>query len=194
MVKYIKYLLVFSAFIIFPACVFAVGDVMDASDDSQWNQLETGYLTVYYVPGADLESIEKSLKRRVTYFDSDIPGEGAPPEEQIRFQLDALFRHAQDILDMHPPRIHVKIRIFRYRSDLASEYARIFESSEPSDEDVKAFYVHKYNTIYTSEEDISDSVIAHEMGHAIVDNYFAVIPPEKVRELLASYVDMHLSE
>ena len=38
------------------------------------------------------------------------------------------------------------------------------------------------------------NIIAHEMGHAIVDHYFAAIPPEKIRELLASYVDLHLAE
>jgi Zn-dependent peptidase ImmA (M78 family) len=37
-------------------------------------------------------------------------------------------------------------------------------------------------------------VIAHELGHAVCDHYFLVIPPEKVREMLASYVDAHLEE
>ena len=41
-------------------------------------------------------------------------------------------------------------------------------------------------------QDISDSVMAHEMAHAVIDNYFNVIPPEKTAELLATYVDSHL--
>ncbi|MFA6321186.1 MAG: hypothetical protein WCY36_04940 [Candidatus Omnitrophota bacterium] len=173
-----------------------------ASDESavpvqaepEWTVLETGYLTVSCLRGTDLSTIERNLKRRVTYFDSDIPGDAAPAEEKVRYQLDALFRHAQAILDMRPANIHVNIKIFKTRAEVEGEYLKIFNSAKPSAEDLKAFYVNKYNTIYTSEEDISDSVVAHEMGHAIIDHYFAVIPPEKIRELLASYVDLHLAE
>jgi predicted Zn-dependent protease len=49
-------------------------------------------------------------------------------------------------------------------------------------------------TIYTSEQDISDSVIAHEIGHAVVDHFFTVKPPEKIGEMLAQYVDVHLGQ
>jgi hypothetical protein len=86
--------------------------------------------------------------------------------------------------------LRIKIKIFRTRKELNDEYSKIFAATE----DIKSFYIYKYNTIYVSEEDISDSVIAHEMGHAIIDHYFSVIPPEKVRELLASYVDLHLAD
>ncbi|MDD5427957.1 MAG: hypothetical protein PHI58_01830 [Candidatus Omnitrophica bacterium] len=182
--------------VISPFSIFAADDApMPAGGvEPEWVKLETGYLTVYYLPGADVEAMERRLKSRATYFDSDIPGDAAPSEEKMRYQLDALFRHAQAILDMRPANIHVNIRIFRTREALEAEYAKIFPAGTPTEEDLKAFYVNKYNTIYVSEEDISDSVIAHEMGHAIVDHYFAVVPPEKIRELLASYVDLHLAE
>ena len=104
--------------------------------------------------------------------------------------MTLLFNRAEAILDMRPENMHLKIKIFRTRTELNDEYEKIFSTRE----DVKSFYVYKFNTIYISEEDISDSIIAHEMGHAIVDHYFAVIPPETIRELLASYVDLHLAE
>ena len=175
-----------------PVDIFAV----EANAPSEWVTLETGYLTVYYLPGADLRSIEAALRQRATYFSSEIPSENAPVEEKIRYQLDALFRRAETVLDMRPGNIHIKIKILRSRSDVNGEYARVVRASdaEASGEEIKSFYVDKYNTIYISEEDMSDSIIAHEMGHAIVDHYFGVIPPEKVRELLASYVDAHLAE
>ncbi len=58
----------------------------------------------------------------------------------------------------------------------------------------KSFYIHGYATIYTSMQDISDSVISHEMAHAVMDNYFKVMPPERAAEFLATYVDSHLEE
>ncbi|MDD5436140.1 MAG: hypothetical protein PHX20_01185 [Candidatus Omnitrophica bacterium] len=174
------------------ASAFAADDEMDGAEDG-WFILETGRITVYYIPGADLDGIEANLRKRATYFTTDAPSEDAPAEEKIRYQLDALFRRAEEVLDMRPANIHIKIRVFRTRRELNDEYCRIFEDAEPRD-DLRSFYINKYSTIYTSEEDITDSIIAHEMGHAIVDHYFAVIPPEKVRELLASYVDLHLAE
>jgi hypothetical protein len=171
------------------APVFAAGQ--------EWIILETGYLTICYMPGADLDAVESNLRKRATYFTSEMPGEDAPVEEKVRYQLDALFRRAEELLDMYPANVHVKIMIFTARADVEAEYVKIFGTPAPVEEyksGIKSFYVHKFNTIYISEEDMSDSIIAHEMAHAIVDHYFNVIPPEKIRELLASYVDLHLAE
>ncbi len=176
-----------------PVDIFASVDA-PAKPEPEWITLETGYLTIYYKPGADLSRIEASLKKRATYFSSEIPSEIAPVEERIRYQLDALFRRAQDILGMRPADIHVKIKIFHTAQDVDNEYVKIFGAPKSGPAELKSFYVDKYNTIYISEENLSDSIIAHEMGHAIIDHYFAVIPPEKIGELLASYVDMHLAD
>jgi len=91
---------------------------------------------------------------------------------------------------MHPDMPEIKVKIFKDRAGLSEEYYRIFNERR----DYKAFYINQYETIYISEEDIADNVIAHEMGHAVSDHYFSVIPPEKIRELLATYVDLHLDE
>ena len=84
--------------------------------------------------------------------------------------------------------MELKIKIFRNREELSQEYTRLFGATQR----YKSFYIHSLETIYTSMQDISDSVIAHEMAHAVIDNYFQVIPPEKTAELLATYVDSHL--
>lgn len=156
----------------------------------EWYTIETGYFTVYYKPGADLYKIESALKKRISYFSAGSPADDAHVTDKIRYQLDSLLARAEEILDMHPKDMHIMIRIFPTRLELNEEYFRIFNAKE----EYKSFYINKFKTIYISAEDVSDSVLAHEMGHAIVDHYFAVIPPEKVREILASYVDLHLAE
>ncbi len=179
-------------FLLFSSCVFSfAAENIQSEKAPDWEVLETGNVSIYYKSGADFYRIERSLRERASYFSSDMPSEDAMAEDKVRYQIAALFRRAEEILDMQPPNMRLHIKIFPTRNELNDEYARIFESREG---EYKSFYVHKYNTIYTSEEDISDSVISHEMGHAIVDHYFAVIPPEKVRELLASYVDLHLAD
>jgi hypothetical protein len=96
----------------------------------------------------------------------------------------------KELLDMQPIMPKLKLRIFKNRGELNDEYFRIFNTRG----NCPSFYVYKYNTIYTSEADISDSILAHEMAHAVIDHYFTVIPPRGVAEVLASYVDIHLEE
>ena len=85
----------------------------------------------------------------------------------------------------------LKIMVFDDSDEMEAEYFRIFGVSGKG---VKSFYAHKYATIYASEKTISDSVLAHEMAHAVVDNYFSVVPPRKLGDIMASYVDVHLDD
>jgi hypothetical protein len=160
-------------------------------DSASWNKIDSYYCAFYYSPGANLKKMARRLKKRYFY----VSGGGqrrdnASVEEGIAARLDALFIRAREILDMKPETGRLKVKVFRNRVELDDEYEKVF-GTRP---DYKSFYIFAFNTIYTSEEDISDSILVHEMGHAIVDHYFKVIPPEKVRELLAAYVDLHLED
>ncbi len=161
-----------------------------ASQD-KWFIIDSRYFEIYYTQAVDLKTVTRRLERR-GLFTSGVydPNPASAPPEKIAYRMDMLLKRVKEILDMNPNMPRLKMKIFKDKNELNEEYRRIFGTTG----DMKSFYIHKYNTIYTSEEDISDSVIAHEMGHAIVDHYFSTIPPEKIRELLASYVDLHLDE
>jgi len=161
----------------------------EARDD--WFVIKSGSFTVYCGRNVDLEDVADKLGRRGLFVSGVYdPNPAGAPGEKIAYRLSRILKRVKDILDMYPDVGGLKIRIFKDRDELSAEYSRIFNTPA----DYKAFYVNQHETIYISEEDISDSVIAHEMGHAVVDHYFSVIPPERVRELLASYVDLHLAE
>jgi len=167
----------------------------EASDNAasrvpDWNSFETNYFKVYYKPGADLRGIERHLRKRWFYFREGQGYYGTDIESKVAYRLDMLFNKAQDILDMHPGVKKIMIKIFDNRGELNDEYYKIFYVAQ----NFKSFYIHARKTIYTSEEDISDSIMIHEMGHAIVDHYFSVLPPSKAGEVLASYVDAHLED
>ena len=91
---------------------------------------------------------------------------------------------------MYPQNFHVNIIVYRKRDELWNAYEEIFKERK----DYIAFYIHKFRTVYISLYDVSESVLAHEIGHAIIDNYFGILPPPKIRELLACYVDVHLKD
>jgi len=84
----------------------------------------------------------------------------------------------------------VDIKIYNDEEGLRNTYKDIFEEEKGH----KAFYIHKFKTIYVSMDNLSASILAHEIGHAIIDNYFTIPPPPKISELLACYVDLHLKD
>ena len=162
-------------------------------EGSDWLKIETNYFTVEYQSSVSLKTVAARLNTR-GFFSSGFFGSSsssaATPEEEVAQRLDRLLKRAEELLDMYPPKLKITIKIFTDSSALDDAYFKMF-GGRPG---YKAFHIYQYQTIYTSEETISDSVIIHEMGHSIVDNYFSTNPPPKVSELLATYVDMHLED
>lgn len=171
-------------------CTAAFGQTADSSlKDKEWNSTKSNYFVIYYRPTADLQNIAIRLKKRVLYFEQTPQGEKSA-EQQICRRMDALFNRVKDILGMYPDVPRINIKIFKDRPELDEEYFNIFKARKYS----RSFYINSFNTIYTSENDIDDSVMIHEMAHVIMDHYFATNLPEKASEILASYVDMHLEK
>lgn len=168
----------------------AVSSSESAPDIPAWNSIESNFFVIYYHPAANLKRIERELNRRPIYFDQAARYGETTVSQEICYRLDKLFNRVKEILNMYPKIQKVSIKIFKNRSELNEEYLKIFGKQG----DLSSFYIDKYNTIYTSESDITDSVMIHEMAHVIVDSYFSVIPPESVGEILASYVDVHLEK
>ncbi|NQT23032.1 MAG: hypothetical protein HQ579_06305 [Candidatus Omnitrophica bacterium] len=157
--------------------------------DNKWENIHSDYFIIYYRPDAGLKRIEKRLEIRRFFTESD-PDPLFSLQKRVAYRMDALYGRVREILQMYPKDVNAKIRIFKNRKELDKEYYRIFREKKS----LKSFYIYRFNTIYLNEEDISDSVVAHEMGHAVVDHYFAVRPSEKIREILSQYVDIHLDD
>ncbi|MFA6142165.1 MAG: hypothetical protein WC738_02590 [Candidatus Omnitrophota bacterium] len=159
------------------------------SPEELWFTIKSAYMKIYCENTVDLKTIGYKISNRGLFVNRVYdPNPVGAPAEKIAYMLDRLLKRTKDILGMWPENFNLEIKIFKDRDQLNGEYSRIF-GTKP---DYKAFYIYKYNTIYTSEEDISGSIVAHEMGHAVVDHYFSAIPPAQVREVLAQYVDLHL--
>ena len=168
------------------------GEAAKTTEEGQWKIVESSYFIIHYRPDADLGAIEKKMQKRKFYFGARrMPAGISDPAKRIAYRFDILHSRAREILGMNPRNMEkIKVKIFKSRKSLGDEYFRIFGKRK----NYKAFYIYKYNTIYATEEDTTDSVMAHEIGHAVVDHYFVVRPSEKIRELLATYVDFHLDD
>ena len=163
----------------------------EAASQSGWFVVKSNNLEIYCEETVNMPTVAGKLGRE-ELFAKGIYGPnptGAPPQK-IAYMMDRLLKRAKEILDMNPDMLGLKVKIYKNREGLDKEYFRIFGAKT----DLKSYYVHSLGTIYTCEDDISDSIIAYEMGHAIVDHYFSITPPAKIGELLAQYVDEHLED
>ena len=138
-----------------------------------------------------MEAVARRLRRGTWFFGGDSgPDRARSPSEKAAYRLAKLLNRVKEVLDMYPRIGALTIKIFRDRDGVNEAYFHFF-GRRPG---YKSFYFHQTETIYTSEDDISASVMAHEMGHAVIDSYFSVVPPPKIAEMLATYVDAHLED
>lgn len=156
-----------------------------------WRTIKTGYFIIEYEDSVNLDFVASRLNSRGLFssgFFSSSSSSQDTPEKKVAERADKLLQHVEAILDMYPPNLKLTIKIFKDENSLAEAYFRMMGTRQ----NYQAFFIYQYKTIYTYERGISDSVLSHEMAHAVIDNYFSANPPPKVAEILATYVDVHL--
>ena len=174
-------------------CLFSGGSCFSQEDTQEdgWLNFQSAYFTVYYKPEVNLKRVLGRLHSRSLPSYSNLPTYTLTGiEAKVAYRLDLIFMRVRDILGMHPDKAEIKIKIYKNRRNITVELCYLNQA----DGVCKSFYIYRFNTIYASEQDMTDSVIAHEMAHAVVDNYFSTTPPEKMAEILATNVDLHLDD
>ena len=114
------------------------------------------------------------------------PTTGGPGHGAI---LDRLFQRVQMILDMPRPQLTITIRFHDDARGLQQAYQNLsgLHASTP------AFYWQKTRTIHINSQAATLGMLAHEMAHAVIDNYFVIRPPGKIAEMLCQFVDKEVS-
>ena len=159
-----------------------------------WISIKGDLITVWYLPDANIRKLEARLRERDVPMNDEyrmlLSNRSLSMEDRLKARLEIILLRVEDILGMEPKDFHIKVRIFKSRQDMNDSYALMFNDSV----NFKSFYIHYFKSAYTNEQDFLDSVMAHELGHAVIDHYFSVAPPTKMAELMATYVDAHLEE
>ncbi|MDP2911556.1 MAG: hypothetical protein Q8N76_04410 [Candidatus Omnitrophota bacterium] len=181
-----------SGFIVF--VIFYIGIMGQAyPQEEEMGVFSSKFCTVFYERDVDLKKVNRRLNLGFSNFYSPRKykeSEGLLIENTISNKLDAIFNRAEEILDMFPSRIHVTVNIYKSQEKLNKVYEEFF--NEPNT--AVSFYIYKTNTIYTVESAITENILSHEMAHCIIDHYFVILPPRKIQEMLAVYVDVHLKD
>lgn len=153
--------------------------------------VETEFFTISYPKEIDIKRINRRIDTR--FIDVDLPASPPSkrdPEKLLAHKFDLIFRKAEKILNMHPRGIHVKVKIYQNSEELLG----VGEGISGVVNRASSFYIHKQRTIYTTVKSISEAVLSHEIAHSIIDHYFIILPPRKIQELLATYVETHLED
>jgi len=111
-------------------------------------------------------------------------------EDEVYAKLDVILEKAQLVLDMFPANLKVTMVLLPDKRAVTAMYQQKYGKTA----DNIAYYSLSENTVYVSVNDARLGVIAHELGHAIVNHYFRERPPYHIHELMAQFVEKHIND
>jgi len=164
--------------------------------NENWTVTDAGHFTVFYGPDVNIEKVNKRVK--IDFYDIIFEKvyysvmKNGTAEQQMSEKLELILQKVEKILDMYPRKININVRIYKDQAQLNKTYSEVLGRANHKND--ISFYVHKYTTIYTTQKVISTGLLAHEIGHAVIDHYFLILPPETVKEILAQHVELHLED
>jgi hypothetical protein len=129
---------------------------------------KTKYCSVHYHQEKDLSDFLWRISGSRFEFSRDI--------DIAQSRIDRIVERVQNILDVQPT--NFKLDIYLSRGDLI--FAKV------------AYYEHKTKSIHISIDNVSDGVLAHEIAHAVICQYFSTPLPSRTQEILTQYVDKYL--
>lgn len=153
-------------------------------------EIKSRYITLVYSSEQQLDDLNEQVElgRKLDQFarKKNI----LTVEDEVLAKIDTILEKAETVLDMFPNNLHIRVVLL----DSADDVARIYKEKYGKDANHIAYYSLSEDTIYLSVDNARLEVLAHEMGHAIVDHYFDVRPPYTIHELMAQFTEKHISD
>jgi hypothetical protein len=111
-------------------------------------------------------------------------------EDEALAKTDIIVEKAETVLDMFPDDLHFTLVLL----PVAEDINKVFYQKYQKKVNYISFYSLSEKTIYISVDDTTLQVLAHEIGHAIVDHYFKNRPPYNIHELMAQFTEKHITD
>jgi hypothetical protein len=115
---------------------------------------------------------------------------GITTGDEVKNKVDIIIERVESILEMYPKALQFHIVLFPSDNEVQAIFRKIYGK----DVDYIAFYSPRDKTVYVSVKNIELTVLAHEIGHVIIDFYYGTATPQKIHEVLAQYVEEHLKD
>jgi len=158
-------------------------------DDVRAGQQKSRYATLSYPNKQVLQEFNENLRlnRKLNYA---MRKNVVTVADEVLAKLDIIIDKVQIVLDMFPDFYHVRVVLLPDDSDVS----RIYKKKYGKRANHIAYYSLSEKTIYVSVDDTNLRVVAHELGHSVVDHYFKVRPPYNIHELMAQFAEKHVTD
>ncbi len=111
-------------------------------------------------------------------------------EDEVKNKIDIVTEKVRTILAMYPPHLKYSLHLFKDMDGVQKMFVKL----HGKDWRRPGFYYAPDNIVYLSIKNSRLKVVAHEIGHVVVENYFKISPPVKVHELLAQFAEKHITD
>jgi hypothetical protein len=111
-------------------------------------------------------------------------------EDEVLAKTDIIVEKAETVLDMFPKNLHFTLILLPTAEDISRTYYQKYQKNV----NYLSYYSISEKTVYISVDDANLHILAHEIGHAIVDHFFDVRPPYTIHELMAQFTEKHITD
>lgn len=153
-------------------------------------EMETRYARIVYADEALLHAFNAEVVPAGGLFSLGRRPQQVTMQDEVRNKLNNIVEKVMAVLEMYPRNLRFTLILLPD----AREVQRQYRESFGKEVNYIAFYAPKQKTMYLSIRDVKLRVIAHEIGHVVVDHYFDVPPPVKIHEVLAQFAETHISD
>lgn len=151
--------------------------------------LESKYAKIIYFDNDDLREFNDELY--MGRLRRKMPQDGIDTmEDEVKAKIDIIVEKVMKVLDMYPEPLIFSMEIHPTEEEVHKVFRRLYRISV----DYIAFYSPGQNRIFYSAENANLRVVAHEIGHVVVEHYFQVSPPQRVHEVLAQFAEKHITD
>ena len=152
-------------------------------------QAQSRYVTLKYDGKEMLRSFDNQIYLGST-LGRMMPKNTVTIKDEVLAKIDLVVEKAETVLDMFPNNMHFTLILVANSDDVSRDYYRLYHRKV----NYLSFYSLSQKTIWMSVDDANLHVLAHEIGHAVVDRYFKVRPPYNIHELMAQFVEKHITD
>lgn len=111
-------------------------------------------------------------------------------EEEVMGKIDLITVKVEEILEMFPPNLQYTLSLCENMDQVQENFVTLHQREWKR----PGFYSPINDTVYLSVRHAKVNVVAHEVGHVVVEKYFKVRPPVKIHEILAQFAEKHITD
>jgi hypothetical protein len=154
---------------------------------------QTQYATLLYTDEKDLHAFTRNTGSGLSLFRES-------PERNpllAKAQLDKMVETICSLMDMYPVNFRFTVTLYRTQAEVTTAYHRASAGANAYRQAGAApiaFYAHATRSIAVAVNNVTDGILAHEIGHAVISAYFSTPPPGRMQEILCQYLDKHFRD